>query len=61
LDGYEPDTEVDVKRDLYNWLQYSFYQVFPKFREYNLFITGYVLCCSFHSCRMSLCLWGLSN
>ena len=40
LDGYEPETEIDVARDLYNWLQYSFYQVFPKFRDYKLFVMG---------------------
>lgn len=40
LDGYEPETEIDVARDMYNWLQYSFYQVFPKFRDYNLFVMG---------------------
>ncbi|CAB9503398.1 Pheromone-processing carboxypeptidase KEX1 [Seminavis robusta] len=40
LDGYEPETEVDVARDLYNWFQYSFYQLFPKFRNYKLFVMG---------------------
>lgn len=40
LDGYEPQTEVDVARDMYNWLQYSFYKVFPKFRDYKLFVMG---------------------
>ena len=40
LDGYEPETEIDVARDLFNWLQYSFYQVFPKFRDYELFVMG---------------------
>lgn len=40
LDGYEPTDEVDVARDLYNWLQYSFYPTFPQFRDYQLFITG---------------------
>jgi carboxypeptidase C (cathepsin A) len=40
IDGYEPETEMDVARDIFNWLQYSFYQVFPKFRDYTLFITG---------------------
>ena len=40
LDGYEPTDEVDVSRDLFNWLQYSFYPTFPKFRNYKLFIMG---------------------
>ena len=40
IDGYEPETEYDVKHDMYNWLQYSFYRLFPKFRDYKLFVMG---------------------